>query len=658
MKLLCHRVFVRVLAVCATTAIASPVLAQQGSAPSLILESPAFAPVEPPTGYARAITGETRSESGEPGSRYWQQKVDYRIEVTLDPETAILRGTATVSYTNNAPGAINGLVLSLYQNVFAPGAERNRPVRVTGGVNLARVQVDGEPLAPLTFEQLQALTAGEQAVGYTVEQTTASLMLPRPIPSGGSVELEFDWAARVPDATAFRTGHIDNEIFTVAQWYPQLAVVDDVYGFDQSPYLGDGEFYLEYGDYDVSITVPEGWLVGATGQLVNASEILPAAALRRLQVAVAEDTTVRVTSGSELAPGATVGAVRTWHFRAEQVRDFAFATSRRYVWDAVGAAVGGVRGRVTVNALYDPELEHWSEAAGHVKNSLEFFSRYVFPYPYVQATAAFGPVGGMEYPMLVFIGASAPGQPLFNVLAHELAHQWFPIVVGSPEAAYPWMDEGVSTFSGILAQVDQYQNQVSRLQAVQDYLAVAAREVEVPIMQHTDFVRDPDARTVAAYDKPAILLFALRRLIGGEVFDRALRRYAQSWSFKHPYPWDFFSIVEGESGRDLDWFWRAWFYETGTLDQSIAEVVPGSGSLRITVENRSGAVMPVELGIEFEDGTTSRVDWPVEVWAGTRRVTRQVNVDRPVVRVVIDPEQYYPDVDRSNNVWPEDSLGS
>jgi len=649
--------FARLLTVGAmAAAVASPVFGQEGSTSSLILESPAFVPVEPPAEYSRAIDGGTRSESGQPGPRYWQQKVDYRIEVSLEPETSILRGTATVSYTNNAPGEITGLGLRLYQNLFGPGAERNRPVRVMGGLNLVRVEVGGQPLEPLTLEQLQALAGGERVVGYTVEHTTASLLLPQSIPSGGTVQLGFDWAVRVPDATAFRTGHIDNEIFAIGQWYPQIAVVDDVYGFDQTPYLGDGEFYLEYGDYDVSITVPEGWLVGATGQLVNASEILPAEALRRLQLAVAEDTTVRVTSGSELAPGATAGAVRVWHYRAEQVRDFAFATSPRYVWDAVGANVGGVRGRVTVNALYDPALEHWGEAAGFMKNSVELFSRYVFPYPYVQATAAFSPVGGMEYPMMVFIGASAPGQPLFSVLSHELAHQWFPIVVGSPEAAFPWMDEGVSTYNGILAQMQQFENQISRLQATRDYLSVAALEVEVPLMQHTDFVRDADARTVAAYDKPATLLFALRRLLGGEVFDRAMREYAQTWSFKHPYPWDFFSIVEAESGRDLEWFWSAWFYDTVTLDQGIEEVVQGSGSVRITVANLSGAVMPVELGIEFEDGTTLRVDWPAEVWAGTRSVTRDVTVDQPVARVVIDPEQYYPDVNRSNNVWPEDSL--
>jgi hypothetical protein len=517
-------------------------------------------------------------------------------------------------------------------------------------MRLERVAVGERVLERLT----PAAFGGESApVGYVIDGTLVRVFLPEPIASGGSVELELEWRFQVPGAWAFRTGHIDSEVFAVAQWYPQVGVVDDVFGYDEDPYLGDGEFYLDYGTFDVSLDVPEGWLVAASGELQNAEEVLPESARARLTAALASDSALRVAEASELSTSQPSGASTTWRFRAEQVRDFAFAASKRYVWDAVGADVGGERGRVLVHALYDPALEHWADAADYSKHALEFFSREFFPYPYPHATAAFGPIGGMEYPMLVFISPGAPGEFLYGVLAHELAHQWFPMVVGSREAAYAWMDEGFSTYAGTRATGDFFGNQLARIREALPYRQVAAAELEVPVMQHTDHVRTELARSVAAYEKPATLLHSLRRALGEEVFDRAFRAYADAWSFKHPYPWDFFAMVEAEAGQDLNWFWRPWFYDTVTLDQAIEDVVPAPAGVRVTVTNLSGGVMPVELWLEFEDETSQSVVWPTDVWAGTRRVTRIVTASKPVARVLLDPQQHYPDMDRRNNTWPE-----
>jgi hypothetical protein len=610
-----------------------------------------FTPVVPPAGYLRAVEDGTRTPDGRPGATYWQQRVDYTIQASLEPETATLSGSEVIRYTNRAPSEIPRLFVHLYQNVFSEGAKRNRAVRITGGMTIRRVAAQGQALERLRPADLRG---DDRRAGYLIDGSVAQIVLPEPIPSGGVAELEFEWEYTIPGADAFRTGHIDNHIFNVAQWYPQIAVVDDVSGFDASPYLGDGEFYLEYGSFDVSLTVPDGWLVAATGELRNAPSLLPEAIRSRLERAQQSDEVIRIGSGEDVAPGTPIDAGRTWQFRADRVRDFAFATSDRYVWDAVGADVGGEHGRVLIQAMYDPALEHWREAATFSKHSIEFFSRYILPYPYPHATAAYGPIGGMEYPMLVFIGRSRPGESLYSVLAHEFSHEWFPMIVGSREAAFAWMDEGLTSFNETLARTDFFGDQNARMQDHDRYLQAARAEVEAPLMQHTDYVESGFGRGVAAYAKPATLMHALRRALGEETFDRAYRDYARAWSYRHPYPWDFFRIMEKEAGVDLDWFWRSWFYDTVTLDQAIDAVDVEEGALGVTITNRGGAVMPIEIELHFEDGSSERVTWPVDVWAGTRRVTRRVEIPRRVVRIILDPERFYPDLDRTNNVWPTD----
>ncbi|HEX7240479.1 MAG TPA: hypothetical protein VF263_09450, partial [Longimicrobiaceae bacterium] len=305
-------------------------------------------PVPVPPGYAEALRRGTRDTTGAPGPRYWQQRVRYTIEAELDPATATLRGRERIVYHNRSPAPLGEVVLNLYQNVFAEGAPRNRQAPVTGGIRLERVAAQGQPLT-----------------GYALQGTIARLPLPRPLAPGDSAALEVEWSFRVPPAGAWRTAWEDalgGRVFQVAQWYPQVAVLDDVRGWDATPYLGDGEFYLEYGDFDVSLTLPPGWLVGATGELRNAGEVLPPGVLARLSAAAGTDGVTRVVTGDDLAAGrATLpgrGGKLTWRFAAREVRDFAFAASDRYAWDAVPATVPGEGAAparaVLVHALYRP----------------------------------------------------------------------------------------------------------------------------------------------------------------------------------------------------------------------------------------------------------------------------------------------------------------
>jgi hypothetical protein len=659
------------LVACAPVApAAAPALAAApGALPAAVatdtMARPALRPLPVPAVHRAAIERGTRTETGAPGPRYWQQSLRYRIDAELDPQTTTLRGTARIDYRNNSPDTLRSMVLNLYQNVFAEGVVRNRHVTVTGGTTLERVVADGQELRRLSPREV-AITvepARGAPTGYAVQGTLGRLVLPRPLAPGDSTLVEVQWHQRVPPAGTFRTAWEDalgGRAFQVAQWYPQIAVYDDLRGWNATPYLGDGEFYLEYADFEVSLRLPAGWLVTATGELRNADELLTPEAQRRLADALRSDTVTRVVTEADLRAGNTTRPARdgrlTWRFRADSVRDFAFATSDRYVWDATRAAVpaeaGGTRS-VAVHAFYRRGAPHWEQAARFTQHATEFLSRRLIPYLYPQITMAEGSVGGMEYPMVNFIGKFQQPTSLYGVIAHEAAHQWFPMMVSTDEAAYAWLDEGAASFYETLASADFFATPPAFATDREAYLRVAGTQAEVPMMRHTDLVSPFGARVVAAYRKPATLFRALRAVVGEESFDRAIDTFASEWLFKHASPWDFFHTFERVTGRDLDWFFYPWWFETGVLDHAIEHVEGAqTGTVRVTVRDRGDNPMPTPITATTATGHTVSTVIPVETWlAGARTATVTLQAPGPVVRIEIDPEHVFPDVNRADNVW-------
>ncbi|HSU14230.1 M1 family metallopeptidase [Longimicrobium sp.] len=623
-------------------------------------------PVPVSEAFRRGLAAGTRTATGEPGARYWQQGVRYRIRAELDPQSTVLHGSERIVYRNRSPDALATVVLNLYQNIYTENAARNRRAPNTGGVTLQRVVAQGTTLAERPTASIGVVRAAENpAAGYAVEGTLARLVLPRPIAPGDSAVFEIDWHHRVPPAPTFRTAWEDAlgaRAFVVGQWYPQIAVYDDVNGWDATPYLGDGEFYLEYGDFDVDLTLPAGWIAGATGTLANAAEVLSAQTRERLaRAAAGTDSVVHAVTAADLASGAALARPAngrlTWRFSARNVRDFAFATSDHYLWDAARAAVpdpaGGER-TVAITALYRPGAPGWERAWRYGQHAISYLSSLVIPYAYDQATIAEGPIAGMEYPMLVFIHRAPTAESLEAVIAHELGHQWFPMMVGSDEARYAWMDEGVNSYHEDRAAADFFRGSDPRAGTRAAYLGVAGHDAEVPLMRHTDLVTPYGARTVAAYSKPAAVLVALRAVLGDNAFDRAMREYARSWSFRHPQPWDFFATFERVAGCDLDWFWTPWFFETGVLDQSIESVRAVSGGVEVVVRDRGDNPMPVIVAATSGNGVVAEAEAGVEEWlahGGTRTVTVLVPTQGAATRVEIDPRQLLPDADRANNVW-------
>lgn len=637
---------------CATSAPPPPMATVPPAADTATLR-PRYAvrPVPYTNAFAGAIERGTRTPDGRPGPRYWQQRVAYRIEAELDPATARLSGTETIVYQNNSPDTLRELRFMLYQNAFAPGVQRVRRVPMTGGTTLERVAVEGR-----AARQGPVLTG---PLTYAVDGTQMRLSLPRSLPPGASTTVEIAWSHAVPPRGAPRTGHIDNEVFVVAQWYPQVATYDDVHGWHAIPYWTNGEFYLEYGDFDVTLTLPEGWLVDATGVLQNPDEVLPGPVRARVARALAQDSVVRVVTENDVEEGTATerapGSQLDWHFVARNVRDFAFATSNRYVWDATRAVLPDAHGdgrpdTVLVNAFYRPQFEAWREGARYTRHAVTFHAERWHPYIWPKITSAEGPIGGMEYPMLVFIGSPSDAISLYSVISHEVAHEWYPMMVGSNESRHAWQDEGLVTYIEDLSVPDIFPGETPALGTQNSYLRIAGSDSERELMREPDLFGVGPQYGVAAYTKPGTLLRALGGVIGEERVHEGLREYARRWLLKHPTPWDFFATMEAAAGRDLDWFWHPWFFETATLDQAIAEVRHDAGTTEIVIEDRGSAPMPVLLRVTLADGSQSDHTLPVEPWLEGR--TRQVlRVDGAVSRAEIDPEQRFPDVERSNNTW-------
>jgi Peptidase family M1 domain len=606
--------------------------------------------------FANAVARGTRTRVGEPGPNYWQQFAHYTIDAELVPATSRINGRETVRYYNRSPDTLRTLWIELDQNLFAPSSPRVVEVPVTGGTEILRVAAFG-----------QALASRDTGIGYRVYGTNMVLRLPRALSPRDSVDLDIAWAFQLPPDGAPREG-TTGDVFMVAYWYPRLAVYDDVNGWQNDPYLGVAEFYMGYADYDVNLTVPQGWLVAATGELTNPNDVLSKQTRDRLAESRRSTDVVHVVRDQDRGAGTNKATLTgfdkalTWRFHARNVRDFDWGASPNYLWDATFAVVGdrdgdGVPDTSRINTFYRPSARKWSWdlSGAYERNIVEFLSTYLWPYPWPQMTALEGPVScsGMEYPMLTCIGGPRDTLLLYSVQVHETAHMWFPMQVGSDERRFAWQDEGLTRFNQAQGMQAFFKGYDREGPARENYLGFARTDGEVPLMRPGDqYPYDTPAYSIASYDKMATNVRALRALLGDSVFLAAYRTYGLRWQYKHPTPYDFFNTFNSLAGRDLSWFWRTWWYETWTLDQAIGAVRTVNGKLEVTIEDRGLAPMPVRLAITRRDGRVERREIPVDVWlAGAKTTLLTLDAPETVTAIEIDPELAFPDVDRSNNKW-------
>ncbi|MDQ3138036.1 MAG: M1 family metallopeptidase [Gemmatimonadota bacterium] len=644
---------------------------------------PALKPPIADTGIFSPLTlpppSEVRSAGGAPGPRYWQQRVDYRIQATLDTAARRIDATEQIHYTNASPDTLRFVWLQLDQNLFRSGStgsllfpaeSRFGGAGFEGGVDimsLSQSPVPVPPASPPARRRPRAAARPEPArpedspaaLSHRIDGTMMYAELAQPLVPGGATVLDLAYRFNVPEHGAGRMGR-EGSLYELAQWYPRMAVYDDVHGWNTDQYLGQGEFYLEYGDVEYEVTLPAGYIVAGTGTLQNAEQVLTPATRARLAAALRSDTTIAIVTADELASGAARprrDGMLTWRFRAERVRDVAWAASPDYQWDASGWE------GVLAQAYYRPSARStWQDAAALSRASLVEFSTRWLRYPYPQLSAVEGPVSGMEYPMVAMVarGDDAPG--LSAVIAHEIGHMWFPMVVGSDERRHAWMDEGFGTFITTFAEAGAWSRDggEARREAVRTVTSLDQTPSAQPIITPANRYRSNDNLVSLAYVKPSILLLALRdKVLGPGVFDAAFREYTRRWAFKHPQPADFFRTMEEVSGRDLAWFWRGFFLSTAALDQTVESVrQEPDGAALITLRNLGPAVMPVELELGFADGTAQTVALPVEIWYGGNRYVHRLVSGPAIVRARVNPDGQLPDLLPLNDAWSLDTAAS
>lgn len=607
----------------------------------------------------------TRSASGQPGVEYWQNRADYQITVKLDAVKNEITGTDEITYTNNSPDKLSFVWLNLDQNLFKEDSRGNAVVPLTGSRNGAQGQVfDGGN----KIKSVKVISGGKTKVEtdakFIVTDTRMQIFLPQELASkGGSVKIKIEFSFIAPFEGSDRMGVLETKngkIFTIAQWYPRMCVYDDVRGWNTAPYLGASEFYLEYGNFDVKLTVPANHYVVGSGELLNGAEVLPAEQFKRYKAASQSDKTVMIRTAEEVAATASANttALKTWHFQIKNARDFSWASSPAFILD--GAKINLPSGKKALAlSAYPVESagnDAWGRSTEYTKASIENYSKRWFEYPYPAATNVAGNEGGMEYPGIVFCGWKSKGDDLWGVTDHEFGHIWFPMIVGSNERLFAWLDEGFNTFINSLSSVDfnngEYKQKPSDLHEDVEYLTGPKLE---PIMSSPDNMKEANIG-VLCYVKPGAGLTILReQILGQERFDKALRTYVERWAYKHPTPDDFFRTIENVAGEDLSWFWRSWFVNNWRFDQGINSIKyvkndPAKGAV-VTVENFDKMPMPIILDVKTKSGKVTRVKLPVEIWQRNNSWSFKHNSTEEIESITLDPDHVFPDYNESNNVW-------
>lgn len=603
-----------------------------------------------------------RTATGEPGPDYWQNRADYQINAEIDDTKKEVSGTVTITYKNNSPLTVPYIWLQLDQNLFNPSS------RGMAKLNPLTRSRYGDPKNPFTdggYRIKSVKIAGTNGNADTImSDTRMQVKLPKPIkPGGDAVKLIIEYAYIVPMYGADRTGihpTPQGDIYAIAQWYPRVCVFDDVRGWNTDPYLGAGEFYLEYGDFEVNITAPSGHIVVASGELLNPSEVLTSEQLTRYNKAKQSDATVVIRSEQEVgqANSRPNKPKLTWKFRIQNARDFSWASSKSFIYDA--AKINLPDGKTALaQSVYPPGSAGnaaWGRSTEYTKASIENYSKRWFVFPYPAATNVASNIGGMEYPGIVFCHANAKGASLWGVTDHEFGHTWYPMIVGTNERRFGWMDEGFNTFINTIASQDfnkgEYAEPKTNGHAVgKSYF----NPLSEGIFYTPDGMRERNIG-LALYAKPGYALTILRNNIVGEKrFDYAFRKYTADWAFKHPTPWDFFRSMENSLGEDLGWFWKGMFLENYKLDQAVVKVEnfqgnPAKGSI-VTVQNLDQMAMPVVLEYTTKSGQKGRKILPVEVWQNTAELKVLLPTKEEVTSVVIDPDSIFPDFDATNNEW-------
>jgi len=606
-----------------------------------------------------------RSASGEPGPKYWQNRADYNINCTLDTTKHSVSGDVAITYTNSSPDNLKFLWLQLDQNIYKKDSRGSATTTQTGGRWANGGFTEGYVIKSVSAE----FNGKPYPAKYTITDTRMQIWLQEALKSaGGKVKLTLQFEFLVPQYGTDRMGRLSTKngwVYEIAQWFPRLCVYDDIQGWNVLPYIGAGEFYLEYGDIAYSITAPSDIIVVGSGELLNPQECFTADQLKRYNEAKGSDKTVVIRSEKDITDKSAQPKKgnSTWKFKIQNTRDVAWGASKAFILDAAKINLPSGKKSLAVSAYpvestKDKKGNDWRRSTEMVKGSIEHYSGKWFEYPYPAAINVAGIVGGMEYPGIVFCSYNATGSGLWGVTDHEFGHTWFPMIVGSNERKYAWMDEGFNTFINDLSTEAFNKGEFKQQSFFDDpnssFMIKYTFGDKMDGLYNTPDVIQQENLGIAAYMKPSIMLHALREaVLTPERFDVAFKEYINRWAFKHPTPWDFFHTMENVAGEDLSWFWRGWVLNSWKLDQSVKDVkyvksIPANGA-EITLENLEKMAMPVTVLVKEANGKEHTINLPVEVWQRGAEWKFGVPTTSEIKEVILDPENKLPDWNRENN---------
>lgn len=610
---------------------------------------------------------ETRSASGQPGHNYWQNSADYVLNATLNEAKNEISGSAEIIYTNNSFDDLGFLWLQLDQNLFKKDSRGNAVVPMSGSRNGAKSQeFDGG----YTIKSIEILSANGKNLKvnptYTISDTRMQIDLPQDLKAkGGVIKFVINYSFVSPNYGSDRMGveaTKNGKIFTIAQWFPRMCVYDDIMGWNTLPYLGAGEFYLEYGDITANLTVPSNHYVVASGELLNPKEVYSNDQNKKWDQARNSDKTVIIRSAAEAnATAKTSTSTKTWKYKIENTRDFAWASSSSFILDAAKINLPSGKKSLAISA-YPVESDGnaaWGRSTEYTKSSIEHYSKRWYEYTYPTAVNVAGNEGGMEYPGIVFCHMNSKGADLWGVTDHEFGHNWFPMIVGSNERLYAWMDEGLNTFINGISEKDFNNGEYYQPKTLQQMSFGFNNDNMEPVMTAPDNLKERNLGFLGYYKPSAGLQMLRENILGEERFDKALREYIKRWAFKHPTPDDFFRTMENVSGEELNWFWRGWFLNKWKIDQAVksAKYVNGdfTKGVIIKIENIGQLPMPVNLDIKFKDGTIQNIKLPVEIWKRNTEWTFEVPTKKEILSVQLDPKGSLPDANPADNILKMES---
>lgn len=593
-----------------------------------------------PTNIEKAFDKGTRSLNGEPGPGYWQNSADYDIHVSFIPDTRLVSGTENIDYVNNSPDTLREIWFKVDMNLYKKGDARNsiiKPQDVSAGIQISKMVIDEVPQDP----------------GRIIIRGTNMIVRTQPLMPHQHLRFTIDWSYVLNETSHIRTGEVEKGAYFIAYFFPRIAVYDDIDGWNRFAYNGEQEFYNDFCNFNVHISVPKNYVVWATGNLENANKVLTGKYVQRIHEAEENNGITQIIGPNDLSDGGitTDSLMNTWHYEAKNVTEFVFATSNRYVWQSTSLVVDPKTGRRTrVDAVFDPKHKDYNEVIDFARKTVEAMSYHfpAWPYPYPHETI-FDGLDQMEYPMMVNDNPLTDRASSIELTDHEIFHTMFPFYMGTNETKYAWMDEGWATIGEwlISPMIDSSLVDYYGMWAY-DHLAGSEEDLPIMVLSTNQY---GEAYFLNSYPKPAMGYLYVRDMLGDSLFTHALHHYIEEWHGKHPMPLDFFHCMNVGSGKNVNWFWKKWFYDRGYPDLAIDKVSKHGRNYMVTVESKGNKPTPVDLTFTFDDGTIQKIHRSIAVWEkGNKKVVFTLKSDKNLKEVKLG-DTYDADINRANDVY-------